>query len=76
LPETDVLYMTRIQRERFATQQEYDMVRINENIFFKLLFLFFIILIYYRFPGLWSFCCDATLDAISQTSYGSHASAT
>jgi len=24
LPETDVLYMTRIQRERFATQEEYD----------------------------------------------------
>lgn len=24
LPDTDVLYMTRIQRERFATQQEYD----------------------------------------------------
>lgn len=27
LPETDVLYMTRIQRERFATQEEYDKVR-------------------------------------------------
>jgi carbamoyl-phosphate synthase/aspartate carbamoyltransferase/dihydroorotase len=26
LPETDVLYMTRIQRERFSTQQEYDEV--------------------------------------------------
>lgn len=26
LPDTDVLYMTRIQRERFATQQEYDKV--------------------------------------------------
>ena len=26
LPETDVLYMTRIQRERFATQEEYDKV--------------------------------------------------
>lgn len=28
LPETDVLYMTRIQRERFSTQQEYDQVKI------------------------------------------------
>jgi hypothetical protein len=26
LPETDVLYMTRIQRERFASQEEYDSV--------------------------------------------------
>jgi hypothetical protein len=26
LPETDVLYMTRIQRERFASQEEYDRV--------------------------------------------------
>jgi len=26
LPETDVLYMTRIQRERFASQEEYDNV--------------------------------------------------
>ena len=26
LPETDVLYMTRIQKERFASQEEYDMV--------------------------------------------------
>lgn len=26
LPETDVLYMTRIQRERFETQEEYDKV--------------------------------------------------
>lgn len=27
LPDTDVLYVTRIQRERFATQEEYDQVR-------------------------------------------------
>lgn len=27
LPRTDVLYMTRIQRERFATQEEYDKVQ-------------------------------------------------
>lgn len=27
LPDTDVLYMTRIQRERFATQEEYNKVR-------------------------------------------------
>lgn len=33
LPETDVLYMTRIQRERFVTQQEYDLVRSYQNIF-------------------------------------------
>ena len=26
LPETDVLYMTRIQRERFATEEEYKAV--------------------------------------------------
>jgi carbamoyl-phosphate synthase/aspartate carbamoyltransferase/dihydroorotase len=26
LPETDVLYMTRIQRERFASQEDYDRV--------------------------------------------------
>lgn len=26
LPDTDVLYMTRIQRERFATQEEYNKV--------------------------------------------------
>lgn len=26
LPDTDVLYMTRIQRERFATQEEYSKV--------------------------------------------------
>lgn len=26
LPDTDVLYMTRIQRERFATQEEYEQV--------------------------------------------------
>jgi hypothetical protein len=26
LPETDVLYMTRIQRERFASQEEYESV--------------------------------------------------
>jgi carbamoyl-phosphate synthase/aspartate carbamoyltransferase/dihydroorotase len=26
LPETDILYMTRIQRERFASQEEYDRV--------------------------------------------------
>lgn len=29
LPDTDVLYMTRIQRERFSTQEEYDKVRFN-----------------------------------------------
>lgn len=28
LPDTDVLYMTRIQRERFETQMDYDNVRI------------------------------------------------
>lgn len=28
LPDTDVLYMTRIQRERFETQEEYDAVSI------------------------------------------------
>jgi carbamoyl-phosphate synthase/aspartate carbamoyltransferase/dihydroorotase len=27
LPDTDVLYMTRIQRERFSSQEEYDKVR-------------------------------------------------
>lgn len=32
LPETDVLYMTRIQRERFSTQQEYDQVKIRLSI--------------------------------------------
>ena len=26
LPDTDVLYMTRIQHERFETQEEYEMV--------------------------------------------------
>lgn len=26
LPETDVLYMTRIQKERFATEDEYNAV--------------------------------------------------
>lgn len=26
LPDTDVLYMTRIQHERFTTQEEYEMV--------------------------------------------------
>ena len=26
LPETDVLYMTRVQRERFSSQEEYDKV--------------------------------------------------
>lgn len=29
LPDTDVLYMTRIQRERFATQDEYRQVKKN-----------------------------------------------
>lgn len=29
LPDTDVLYMTRIQRERFTTQEEYDKVFIS-----------------------------------------------
>lgn len=28
LPDTDVLYMTRIQRERFETQEEYDKVKL------------------------------------------------
>lgn len=32
LPDTDVLYMTRIQRERFDTQEEYNRVRILETI--------------------------------------------
>ena len=32
LPETDVLYMTRIQRERFETQEEYDKVQ-TSNLF-------------------------------------------
>ena len=27
LPDTDVLYMTRIQRERFSSPQDYDKVR-------------------------------------------------
>lgn len=27
LPDTDVLYMTRIQRERFNSQEEYDKVK-------------------------------------------------
>lgn len=31
LPETDVLYMTRIQRERFATQEDYDKVLLISN---------------------------------------------
>lgn len=31
LPETDVLYMTRIQRERFETQEEYDKVSVNDD---------------------------------------------
>jgi hypothetical protein len=73
LPETDVLYMTRIQRERFATQQEYDMVRYHKNIF--CLYVLFI-LISYQFSGLRSFCCHATFDAIGKTPYGCHASAT
>jgi carbamoyl-phosphate synthase/aspartate carbamoyltransferase/dihydroorotase len=41
LPETDVLYMTRIQRERFATQQEYDMVRYHKKTFFVCTFYLF-----------------------------------
>lgn len=27
IPETDVLYMTRIQKERFASEEEYKVVR-------------------------------------------------
>ncbi|GLH01102.1 CAD protein [Gryllus bimaculatus] len=30
LPDTDVLYMTRIQRERFSSQEEYEKVRAKE----------------------------------------------
>lgn len=42
LPETDVLYMTRIQRERFASQEEYnqvsarDVLRLTRHIVVKL----------------------------------------
>lgn len=37
LPKTDVLYMTRIQRERFPSQESYDEV---SAIFTKLLLLY------------------------------------
>lgn len=31
LPDTDVLYMTRIQKERFASEEEYNAVRRTVN---------------------------------------------
>lgn len=32
LPETDVLYMTRIQKERFASEEEYKAVSEHEHL--------------------------------------------
>lgn len=29
LPDTDVLYMTRIQKERFSSEEEYNKVRVQ-----------------------------------------------
>lgn len=34
LPTTDVLYMTRIQKERFSSEEEYQKVRITYHYFF------------------------------------------
>lgn len=40
LPDTDVLYMTRIQRERFETEEEYEKVKIYLFFFSKTFFLY------------------------------------
>lgn len=39
LPETDILYMTRIQRERFSSQEEYDKVMCTQALLNKSLCL-------------------------------------
>lgn len=39
LPDTDVLYMTRIQKERFSSQEEYEKVCAIKFIFFFWLYL-------------------------------------
>jgi len=36
VPETDVLYMTRIQRERFATEEEYNKVENSTFLYISL----------------------------------------
>lgn len=77
LPETDVLYMTRIQRERFATQQEYDKVQLPNLVHFGIYCLSYVLLDFLHFfLGLWPLRRYSAFDAIGQTPYGSHASAT
>ena len=63
--------MTRIQRERFATQEDYDKVVIILNSEITGLLIEAMV-----FKGLRSFRGDATSDAFSQTAHGCHASAT
>jgi hypothetical protein len=52
--------MTRIQRERFATQEEYEKVKMEFLYEAKCVVSFFTLLL---FLGLWAFYCDATVDA-------------
>lgn len=76
LPETDVLYMTRIQNERFASQEEYKEVLFFISIsnflpFFQKLGIVFILLF---LPGLWSLRSYAPAHDTCQKENGGHAS--
>lgn len=75
LGETDILYMTRIQRERFASQEEYDKVRRLYSVFrsnewtFKLIIFFFAL-------GIWTLCGYPAVDVARQEQDARYAPAT
>lgn len=57
LPDTDVLYMTRIQKERFTSEEEYNKVEI-----LKMIVLINTIHRFYS-SGLWSLQNNTTINA-------------
>lgn len=70
LPDTDVLYMTRIQRERFESQEEYEAVSIQHNLKHKMVLFLFVCFSL----GLRTFYCNTTVDDTRKEEDGCYAS--